>query len=170
MAVIAGIRDFLPFGIRGSDKPESVRTDILIRDCLLDLRHMTVHALTSRTAGFVMCVGFDTCGMRTVLRIGAMAGQTYFLHWFPQRCIILAAMRIVTAEAGHSARIHQALNKIISLHAILVGGAVGKMRKGQFAEFVLFEIPEIGELETHVESDRPVVIAAVNLLVHRSAL
>jgi hypothetical protein len=52
-------------------------------------------------------------------------------------------MYIVATEAGHTPPIHQALHEIVSLHSVLMAGAVGKMGKRGFAQFVFFEPPKV---------------------------
>ena len=55
-------------------------------------------------------------------------------------------MHVVASETAHVAVIHHTLYKIISLHAIFVGGAVGVMREGGLAQGMLFKIPEAAQV------------------------
>ena len=59
---------------------------------------------------------------------------------------------VVAAEAGDAARVHQALHEVVALHAVLVRGAVGKVRERRLAELVLFELPEVLQLARPGES------------------
>jgi hypothetical protein len=52
-------------------------------------------------------------------------------------------MHIMTTEALDASSVHDALNKIVALHPILMSGAVGKMRKTGFTQFVFLELPEV---------------------------
>jgi len=52
-------------------------------------------------------------------------------------------MDIVATEAGHTAPVHQALNEIVSLHPVLMAGAVGEVGERCLAQFVFFELPKI---------------------------
>jgi hypothetical protein len=42
-------------------------------------------------------------------------------------------MNVVASEAGDPAAVHHALYEVIALHAILMSGAIGEMRKRRFA-------------------------------------
>ena len=76
----------------------------------------------------------------------------------------------MATEAGDAAAIHHTLHEIIALHAILVRSAIRKMSEARLAELVLFELPIILEVESGVESDRPVVIFALDGIRERAAL
>ena len=52
--------------------------------------------------------------------------------------IILSSMDIVTTEAGYATRVHDARDKIVALHAILVASSVREMRECRLAELVFF--------------------------------
>ena len=59
-----------------------------------------------------------------------MAIQAEFVGRFSQLRVIVGAMDVVAVEAGDPAAVHEALDEIIALHAVFVGGAVGKVREG----------------------------------------
>ena len=63
-----------------------------------------------------------------------------------------------------------ALDEIVALHAVLVGGAVREMGERLFAQFVLFQFPEILQIQSDVEPDRPVVVFAVDRIGQRLPL
>ncbi len=67
-------------------------------------------------------------------------------------------------------RVHNALNKIIPLHPVLMSRAVREMSEGSFAQFVLFQFPEILQLLTGFESNWPVVISSVDRICQRTPL
>ena len=74
-------------------------------------------------------------------------------------------MHVVTAKASHSPAIHDTLDEVISLHSILVAGAVGKMREACFAQFVIFEPPEIPQVKALMKTDGPVVISPLDRIL-----
>ena len=72
-----------------------------------------------------------------------MAVQAEFLGRFAQLRVIVRAMHVVTAKAGHTATVHHTLYKIVPLHAVLVRRAIRKMSKRRLAQSVFFQSPEI---------------------------
>ena len=72
-----------------------------------------------------------------------MASETDLIRRFDEVGIVFSPMYVMTTEARHTTAIHQALDEIITLHAILVARAVGKMHKIGLAQLVIFEPPEI---------------------------
>ena len=74
--------------------------------------------------------------------------------------IISGPMHVVAAKTSHATAVHQALHEIISLHSILVAGAVGKVRKARFAQLVFFEPPEIFQVQSLMKTGGPVVVLA----------
>ena len=79
-------------------------------------------------------------------------------------------MNIMAREAGDPSAVHYALNEVIALHAILMGGAIGEMREGHFTEGVVFELPKIAEVESDAIADRPVVIRPFDGIHQRASL
>ena len=138
--------------------------DFHVAESLGNCRHMTGRASTARAAGRVVRVLLDAGGMRPILCVGAVACQAHCILRFAQHRLVFCAVRIVAAETGDAARIHQALNEIVALHAVLVRGAVRKMREARFTELVLFEPPKIRKAQSDVEADRPVVVLAFDRL------
>ena len=82
------------------------------------------------------------------LGVRAMARQAQSVGRFARIGGLSGAVRIVATETRDAARIHEALNEIVALHAILVSGAVSKMREGCSPELVLLEPPEILEIQS----------------------
>ena len=74
-------------------------------------------------------------------------------------------MHVVATEAAHAVCIHDTLHKIIALHSILVRGAISEVGEALLTELVLFQLPEILEIHSHVESDRPIVIFAIDRIL-----
>jgi len=79
-------------------------------------------------------------------------------------------MNIVAREAGDTSAVHDALSKVIALHAILMSCAIGEMREGHFTEGVVFELPKIAEVESDAIADRPVVILPFDGIGQRASL
>jgi hypothetical protein len=72
-----------------------------------------------------------------------MTGQTELFDWFDEIRVVARSVYVMAAEARDTSSVHQALGEIISLHAILMGGAVREMREGCLPELVLLEFPEV---------------------------
>ena len=68
-----------------------------------------------------------------VLGVGSVTGRADLFDRLDQHRIVGGAVGIVTAKARDATRVHQALHEVIALHAILVRGAIGKMRERQLA-------------------------------------
>ena len=142
------------------NESEGVAADARIRQCLLDLRHMTCDAFIAPTAGFVMSMLFDGAGVRAIGRAWTMAFQAHHVGRLYQERFIVGSVYIVATEALYSMRIHHALHKIVTLHPVLMRCAVGKVHKVCLAERVLFELPVILQLLAHVETYGPIVVFA----------
>ena len=108
--------------------------------------------------------------MRANRRIWAVAVKADILGGFPQDGVVLCAMHVMTVETGDAACVHQALHEIVALHAVLVRGTVGKVRERSLAQFVLFELPEVDQILTHVEADRPIIVFAFDRILPWLAL
>ena len=124
----------------------------------------------SRRTGFMMRMLFERRRARPVPRAGAVAVQAKFIGRLAELRVVVRTVHIVAIETGDAAAVHHTLREIVSLHAVLVGRAVGKMRKAQFAQLVLLELPVILQLEPNVIADRPVVIIAFDRIGERAAL
>ena len=108
--------------------------------------------------------------MGTILGVGAMAGQAHRIPRLAQHCLVFRAVRIVATETRDAARVHEALDEIVALHAVLVSGAVGKVREACFTELVLFKLPKICKVQSNVEADGPVVVLAFDRICRGAAL
>src|SRR5436190_2240613 len=118
----------------------------------------------------MMRVGFDRGGMRPIGRARPMTGKTELLRRFDEIRVIRRPVNVVTREAGHAVFVHRALDKVITLHSILVSGAIGEMSKGGLAELVLLQLPEVFEIRSLMESDGPVVILSLDRILQGLSL
>lgn len=73
-----------------------------------------------------------------------MAAEAKFVASSDQIGWILIAVHLVAIEAAQPAVIHGALDEVVALHAVLVGGAVGKVVEVLRAELRFFEMPIVG--------------------------
>ena len=76
MALVAGIRNLKRFGVAGRNEVESVTSNILVRDRLRDLRHMTGDAFIASAASLMVRVRLNRGGMRARLRVRTMTVKT----------------------------------------------------------------------------------------------
>ena len=137
MAKIASVRNFQCFGFRGPHETERVASDINVTDRLCDLRHMARNALAASAIPRVVRVLFYARGVRPVLRVGDVARQAKSAAPFTHNSRILRTVRIVATETGNAPRVHETLNEIVALHAILMGGSIGEVRESCLTELVL---------------------------------
>src|SRR4051794_1608304 len=107
--------------------------DIYVGDRLFDLRHVAGRALAAGTIRLVMRVGLEGFSVRTVLRVRAMACAANVVSRCPEQRLVRSAVDVMAREAGYAARVHEALYKVVALHAVLVSRAVWEMREGLFA-------------------------------------
>ena len=145
------------FAHRWRDEPERVAADVDIGDRLFDLRHVAGDAVAARTAFRMVRVIFDRGRMRAIGRARRVTVETDRCRRLSELGIVLRAVRVMTRRARDAPAIHDALDEIVALHAILVGGAVGKVRERGFAERVRLELPIILQPQSDVVADRPVV-------------
>lgn len=84
--------------------------------------------------------------------------------------VVLRSVNIMATEAAHTVRVHRTLNKIVALHAILMRGAIGKMSESLLTRLMLFKLPEIFEVHSHLKTNRPVVVSSVDWIAQRLPL
>lgn len=142
----ARVGNFVFVRHRWSNEGKCVRADEGAGNGDLDFWHVTGHALASRRAFLVVSMFGKSCRTGTIPRVGAVAIEANFIRGLPQLRVIVRAMHIVAVKTGDAAAVHNALRKIISLHAILVRRAVRKMRETQLAERVILELPVIPQI------------------------
>src|SRR5262245_57870475 len=68
----------------------------------------------------------------------------------------------MTTETGHTAAVHEALVEVVALHAVLMSGAICRIGKGCFTQFVVFQFPKVLEVGSLMKSCRPIVVTAFN--------
>ena len=131
---------------------------------------MARYALIAGAPRFVMCVFFNRCRVRPVRRTLGRDIQAHHIGWFDQQMPCFRCREHRGTGAFDSAGVHHALDEVVSLHAVLVGGAIGEMREGCLAQLVLFQFPEVLQLGADVESYRPVVVFSFDRVVQRLSL
>ena len=101
------------------------------------------------------CPRRDACAPRSLLRAAHSAssgrGNPGIGCWpVSAGGLVVGTVRIVASETRDAVRVHQAGDKIVSLHAVLVRRAIREMREGSFAELVIFQLPKIAQIQTHI--------------------
>lgn len=136
MTDVTRVRNLQGFAHGRSDKAEGMAADIHITKSLGNFRHVTGNALAAGTGRRVMRMRFNGGSVRPVRRIGAVAVEAQAAGWFAQIGGEFRAVDIVAGEARHAVSIHLAGDKIISLHPVLMGGAIGEMSESRLAQLV----------------------------------
>nr|WP_274966873.1 hypothetical protein [Acidibrevibacterium fodinaquatile] len=95
----------------------------------LNRRHVTSGAGAARAIGAMMRVGRNGLRVGTILGICTVAGKAQIIALGAHHCRIVAAVRIMTGKARHAAPVHQALDKIVALHAVFMRRAIGEKIK-----------------------------------------
>jgi len=90
---------------------------------------VTLHAIAHRRR---MHGAFD---LGSVL-VG-VAGQAKSVTSLTDNSRILRTVRIVATETGNAPRVHETLNEIVALHAVLMSSPVGEMCESCFAKLVV---------------------------------
>ena len=142
MTEIARIRNLQRLGLLRPNETKREAADFHVAQSLGDSRHVTGSASAARAATRVVRMLLDAGGVRPILRVGAMTGQAHRVSQPKQHRLIFGTVRIMATETRDAARVHEALNEIVALHAVLVSRAVGKMCEAGFAELVLFKLPK----------------------------
>lgn len=147
-----------------------VAPHVHVGDRLLDLRHVASDALAALASCFVMSVFLDRRGVRAVWRIRAVTIQAKNVSRFPQEPIVIGTVRVMATKTSDAACVHQAVDEVIALHTIFVCGSVRKMRESRFAQFMIFQRPEITQTLTHIEAYWPIVSFSRGRSDHRPSL
>jgi hypothetical protein len=169
MARGAGVRNSRQFRFLGSDEAEGVGGDVVVLDGLLDVGHMAGDAFAARAALGVVGVFTDGAAQAGGI-LPVMTGEAHRIALGVQVRLVLITVNVVAVEAAQVPMIHIALNEVIALHAIFVGGAVGVLIKVGGTGFQLFKLPVVGEPIAGEETDRPVVIAAGDGILEGASL
>lgn len=170
MAGGAGVRNFVLLREGGRNEFEGVAADEIVRQGLFDLGHVAGQTIVACALILVMGVCFERGGVRAVRRIGAVAFQAHPAAGLDEVGIVFGAVSIVAGVAGDASAVHEALHKIIALHAVLVAGAIREMREGGLAELVVFELPIIGKVVADNKADGPIERLAGRWFGERTAL
>ena len=117
--------------------------DVHVGDGLLNGGHVARHAFAARRASLVTRVGLNGRRVRTIGRLRTMAGPAEHVCRLEQIGVVRRAVDVVTGRAGHTVRVHGALDIVVALHAILVAGAIGIVRECGCAKLWFFQLPEI---------------------------
>jgi hypothetical protein len=131
---------------------------------------MARNAFAASAVPRVVRVLFYARGVRPVLRLGAMARQAKNVTPLTHNSRIVRTVRIVATETANPPRVQEALNEIVALHAVLVGGPVGEVRKSCFTKLVFLQPPEVREVQPDMKADGPIVIFSVDGIFQWSAL
>jgi hypothetical protein len=118
----------------------------------------------------VVSVFLDSCRVWSIWRTWTVTFQAKDVRRLQQQSIVVGSMGIVAAEALHAAVVHDALNKIIPLHSVLVSCSLCEVRERSLAQLVLFQTPEIVEILADVETYRPVKILSIDWIFQRLTL
>lgn len=141
----------------------------IVFDRLLDFRHVAGYALAPSTifrmVGMIGDSPFQPCGI-----VLGMAGKTNLVALFNQARRVPIAMYIVTIRAPNFAVVHVALDKVVSLHPVLMRRHVGILIKVRRTGFEVFKLPEVGQTLARQIAHRPIVIFARNWAAERSSL
>ena len=143
MTSSAGIGDLVFIGHGGSDKSEGVSADLDVGNSRGDFRHMACDATAAGGAFFVLGVLFDRGGAGAVQRKWAVAIEAQLVGGFAELRVVIGTVCVMAAEAGDAAAVHQALDEVIALHAVLVCRAIRVVREACLPERELFQLPEI---------------------------
>ena len=87
-----------------------------------------------------------------------MTGKADHVGGLEQIGVIGGAMDVMAAEASDAAGVHNALHEVVTLHAVLVAGPVGKVGKTLLAGLGFFQVPKVLETQPLLKSDWPSVV------------
>ena len=166
----ARVRDLRALRDLRRDEPERVAPDVHVAEGLLDLRHVTAHALAARRSRGVVGVRLERRGARSVRPAGIVALRAHLARLGDEDGGVVGAVRVVAVRTGDAVAIHARLHEVVALHPVLVTGAVGEVRERGLAGPVLLEPPEVSQRQPDPEADRPVVGLARARLGQRAPL
>lgn len=146
MASGAGVGDLVFIGHGRCDEGKSVGAYFDVGDGRGDFGHVAGDTTAAGGAFLMVGVLFEGGGAGAVQRERAMAIEAKLVGGFPELRVVIRAVDVMTTEAGDAAAIHDTLDKVIALHAVLVSGAVGVMRERCLPERMLFQLPEIPQI------------------------
>src|SRR5579863_2010284 len=146
-------------------------TNVGVRNTFsFDLRHVASDTLTSRRAVFVMRVFFE-CGCAwPIRRERAVAIEAEFVGWLDELCVVVRPVHVVATEASDPTTVHHAPDKIVALHSILMRRSIWEVVEIGRAQCVLFELPIILQLPSHLIPHGPIVVFAFDRGCQRASL
>jgi hypothetical protein len=135
----AWIRNFVFVGHVWIYKAEGVGMNHRPGNALtLDFWHMAGYAFTPRAAVLVVGMFFDGCSMRAIRGERPMTLQANLICRFSQLRVVSGSMHVVAGRTGDSMPVHDTLRKVVALHPVLMGRAVGEIIKAGLAERAVF--------------------------------
>ena len=143
MAGGAGIGNLEFVGHGGSNESEGVGADLDIGNGRGDSGHMAGDATAASGTFLVMGVFFEGGGAGAVQRKRAVAIEAQLVGGFAELRVVIGTVYVMAAVAGDAAAVHQALDEVITLHAVLVSRAIRVVREACLPERVPFQLPEI---------------------------
>ena len=143
MAACTRIGNLQLFAHRWRNELERVAAHIHIGDGLLNFRHVAGDAFTARASLRVVRVLFERSHTGSIWRVRCVTVETDRCRGLSELGIVLRAMSVMTRRTRHAPLVHDALNEIVALHAVLVCRAVGIVREAGLAKRVRLELPII---------------------------
>jgi len=145
-----------------------MRGDVVVLDRLLNTRHVASSALASGTLRIMMRV-LAHCSPKSRGILLTVAAQT--------KCIPAhrqignsAAVYLMAIEAADFAMVHVALHEIVALHPVLVRREICILKEIRSAGLRLLELPVVCQTLPSCETDRPVIVFALDRIMQRTAL
>src|SRR5581483_2614691 len=99
-----------------------------------------------------MSMGFDAGRAGAIRRLWPVAVEAQSFCRLNQLRVVAGSVNVVATEAGDPMAVHDALDEVVPLHTVLVGGAIGEVVEIGGAQRWLFQLPEILQLETDLVS------------------
>ena len=121
-------------------------------------RHMAGNALASNASILMVRVFLESSGVRAICARRAVAIEADLLRGLSELSVVRGPMYVVARRTGDSTPVHHALRKVISLHAILVRGAVREIIESGLAQRAVLQLPIVGQPHPDVVADWPVVV------------
>jgi hypothetical protein len=84
--------------------------------------------------------------------------------------IVFRSVYVVAGSTSDAVLIHDALDKIIALHPVLMCGSVREVRERRLTHGDAFELPVVCQMKTDVVANRPIIGFALDLLGERLRL
>ena len=138
MAAGAWIGNFVGISHSGRNEAKGMAAHVLVGYGLFNFRHVAGDAFRTGAAGLVVSVLLKAGSVRAVRRFGTVALQTQDGGGLEQERRVAGAVCVMTTGTFYAMDVHDALHKIVALHPVLMGGAIGIVSERCFAELVFF--------------------------------